>query len=167
MPNYDSEGRRVFTSKVVPGSSAAVPEGVSIMPSGTRAGNADRDRAVNHIAQMAEQGYITPEEADRRVKHAETIENVAALRVLTSDLPAPMDTRGWFQSYDWGNMGHWMPTLVGGMMFSAVTAIVPASVLNAEHLFPGTGLGVGVGIATLIMGMVGFFSCLAGIIIKS
>jgi hypothetical protein len=164
MPNYEDNR---FTPRVVPGSALSAPEGVNIMPSGTRAGNADRDRAINHIAQMAEQGYITPDEADKRVKHAENLENIATLRVLTSDLPAPLDTRAWWESYNWDNMRHWVPTLIGGMTLSAVTVVVPTSVLNAEHLFPNTPLGLGIGIFTLIVGVIGFFACLAGIIVKS
>jgi hypothetical protein len=165
MQNYD-DGKR-FTPKIVPGAALSIPEGITILPNGTRIGNADRDRTIRHIQQMTDLGYITPEEAGRRIDHADVTEKSAELIALTSDLPAPVDTRGWFQSYDWDKMSHWLPTLIAGMAVSASTAVIPSSVLNAERLFPNTALGLGIGVLTLIVGVIGFFACLAGILIKA
>jgi Domain of unknown function (DUF1707) len=165
MPDHD--GKR-FTPRIVPGTALSIPREITILPNGSRAGNADRDRTIRHIQQMTDLGYITPEEAGRRIDHADATEKSADLTALTSDLPAPVDTRRWSQSsYDWDKMSHWLPTLIAGMALFGVIAVVPSAALNAERLFPNTALGLGVGVSTLIVGVIGFFACLAGILIKA
>jgi hypothetical protein len=164
--HYDNAGRRT-PMKVVPSTAMAIPEGVTIHPANSRAGHRERDIAASHITQAVEGGYITPEEGLTRKMHVEEAEKISDLRTLTSDLPAPIDTRPWYQTYDWDNQRHWLPTLIAGLAASAVTAVIPTSVLSAEHLFPGNPLGFGIGILTLIIGIVGFFACLTGIITKT
>jgi hypothetical protein len=153
--------------QVVQSNVVAVPDGITIMPPNSRAGHAERDSTINHLKQAAEHGYIDPDEAARRIEHADQAQRVTDLKGLTVDLPAPIDERGFWESWDWDRPKYWVPSLIGGGVLSAVTAVLPASVLSAEHLFPQTGFGLAIGIVTLIMGIIGFFSCLAGIIVKA
>jgi Domain of unknown function (DUF1707) len=151
--------------KIIPGSALSIPEDAHVIGT-SRIGNDDRDRTVNHIKTMTEKGYLTVEEANLRIDHAMNTYKQADLRVLTSDLPAPVDTRTWVQSYNWDNKRHWIPTLVAGVAVSAATATVPASVLAADHLFPHNPIGLAVGLTAIIAGIVGFVACIVGMIIK-
>jgi hypothetical protein len=155
------------TKNVVQSTAIAIPDDVTVLGNGVRAGNADRDRAITHITQMADLGYVTQEEAERRIRAVENIERNADLRHITSDLPAPVVNAGLVGRYNWDNPKCWIPTLITGMAVSGITAVLPASILGAEHLFPGNGIGLAVGILTLIVGVLAFFGCLAGIIVKA
>jgi hypothetical protein len=155
------------TPKVVQSNAVAIPEGVTILPNGTRAGDADRDRAINHLTQMADLGYIPPEEAEKRIKHAEHAERKTDLKTLTSDLPAPVANLTLRQSYDWNKPAHWIPTLIGGMAVGGMVAVLPAEILSTQHLFPSNAVGLAIGIFGIIFGILLFFGCLAGIIVKA
>jgi hypothetical protein len=155
-----------MTDKIVNGEVEKYQE-VNILPRGTRIGHAERRSAMKHILDMKDRGYITEQEADARLNAAQNAEKQGDITTLTTDLPAPFHKPGFFESYDWDKTRYWAPTLVVGMALSAMLAIVPASVLGADHLFPQTGLGLGVGLPCLVFGIVGFFGCLAGIISKS
>jgi hypothetical protein len=164
---WDDKQGAWMPRKVVPSTTVAIPEDVTVLGNGVRAGNADRDRAINHITQMADLGYVSQEEAERRIRAAENIERHADLRHITSDLPAPVVNPGLVGRYNWDSPKCWIPTLITGMAASGITAILPASILSVDHLFPGNGIGLAVGILTLIVGVLAFFGCLAGIIVKA
>lgn len=153
--------------KVVQSNAVAIPDGVTILPNGTRAGDADRDRAINHLTQMADLGYLPQEEAEKRIKHAENSQRKVDLKTLTSDLPAPLADIPLRQRYDWGKPAHWIPTLIGGMAVGGMTAVLPAEILSTQHMFPNTALGLTFGILGIITGILLFFGCLAGIIVKA
>jgi hypothetical protein len=155
-----------MTDNVVPGAVEKYQE-VNILPRGVRIGHGERRNAIKHILDMQDRGYITEQEADARVKAVQSAEKQGDIVTLTTDLPAPFHKPGFFEAYDWDETRYWAPTLVVGMALSAMLAIVPASVFGAEHMFPQTGLGLGVALPCLVFGIVGFFSCLAGIIAKS
>lgn len=170
MSNDDGsywDGTMWVPKRVVQSTAIAIPDEVTVLGNGVRAGNADRDRAITHITQMADLGYVSQEEAERRVRAVENIERNADLRHLTSDLPAPILNAGLMRRYDWDSPKCWVPTLITGMAASGITAILPASILGADHLFPGNSVGLAVGILTLIIGVLAFFGCLAGIIVKA
>jgi hypothetical protein len=152
--------------KIIPGTTLAIPNEANILNT-DRAGHADRDRTITHLQAVAEKGYITPEEANTRITHAMNTHKQADLKALTSDLPAPFQTRGWLKSYDWGNRAYWAPTLILGSAVSAATAVVPASALAAAHLFPHDPVYLGVGLLTIILGIFGFIGCLITAISKS
>jgi Domain of unknown function (DUF1707) len=158
----------VSAKRVVPSNAVAIPEGVNILPNGTRAGDADRDRAINHLTQMADLGYLPPEEAEKRIKHAENAERKVDLKTLTADLPAPLlGKRTLRQRYDWDKPAHWIPTLIGGMAVGGLVAVLPAEMLSTAHMFPNTTIGAAFGILGIITGILLFFGCLAGIIVKA
>lgn len=153
--------------KTVPGSVEPYKEGVNILHNGTRIGGADRERVIRHIADTQEKGYIKSDEAEKRIRLVEEAEREADIRALTADLPAPFSKTSWVRSFNWDETKYWAPTFIMGMGLSAILAIVPAMVLGAERMFPETGVGLGVGITTLIVGFIGFFACLGGIIVKA
>jgi hypothetical protein len=168
MNDYRYDGSGYEKPKIVQSNAVAIPEGVTILPNGTRAGDADRDRAINHLTQMADLGYLKQEEAEKRIKHAENAERKVDLKTLTSDLPAPLlINRKLRDRYDWNKQAHWIPTLIGGMAFGGMTAVLPAEILSTQHLFPGNPVGLAFGIFGIIAGILIFFGCLAGIIVKA
>lgn len=153
--------------KTIPGSVEPYKEGVNILHNGTRIGAADRERAIRHIADTQEKGYIKSDEAEKRIRLVEDAEREADVRALTSDLPAPFSKTSWVRSYDWNQTKYWAPTFILGIALSTVLAIVPAVVLGADRLFPETALGLGIAVPSLIFGFIGFFACLGGIIVKA
>lgn len=157
--DYD-EDRKGITKRTV----QAVPsfDGVEILPQGSRAGNAERDRAIEHIRDMTEQGYLDPIEGDRRIAHCAEAKKTTALNELTSDLP-PYKARWYF---DWDNTRHFVPVLVGGLMVSLILAIVPATVIDAMHKFH-TAMGLGIAVPSLVIGIVGAIACIGGFIAKT
>lgn len=142
-------------SQITPGSS--LPEEINIHNQ-QRAGHHDRIRTIRHIMSMKNEGYITEDEANHRIRFAETTEKTADLKALTSDLPPPLNTRTWLQTYNWDN--HWFPTMLTGMALSLITATIPAVVLAADHQFPSNPAALGVGVTTMIIGIIAFIGCL-------
>jgi hypothetical protein len=164
MP-YDYDDRR-HKPQVVQSTAVDIPQEVNILPASSRAGHADRDRTINHISQMLELGYLQAEEATKRINFAAETEHRKTLAMLTSDLPAPVDDRGWFASYDFDKPKYWVPTLVGGMAGSGTLAVVPTVMFSSEHVFHSAPF-LAIGIITIIFGTIGWFACLAGIIHKA
>lgn len=158
-----------YYNPIVPSVTVSIPDDITstILRNGTRAGNTDRDHTVQHIKQATIGGYITPDEASRRIKTVETITKISDLHTLTSDLPAPADTRQWFQRYNWNNKTHATFTLITAMITCLIVAAVPLSLLCAANLFPRNILGMGVGVTTLILGVGGFFGCVIGLATKT
>lgn len=138
----------------------ARPEDVNIVK-GTRVGHADRDRTVQHIKQAADNGYLTETEAAARMTHADKAETNAQLRDLTSDLPAPIDTRTWVQRFDWKTPVVLIPV---GFALSLMVAIIPSATMNQMKLFPHEPFALGIGIATIVIGVIGFILSLGWLI---
>jgi hypothetical protein len=160
--SYGGDSRE--TRKVVSGEVEVRHEGVNILGNGTRVGHDDRRGAMRHIMDVHQRGYITGDEAEARMKAAQNAEKRGDLTSLTSDLPAPFAKAAW--RYDWGKTSHWLPTLLGSMGFSAVLAVVPTAVLSQEHLFPHNAAALGLGIVCILLGIIGFFASIGGIIAK-
>ena len=59
-----------------------------------------------------------------------------------------------------------MPTLVTGIGFSVIIAIVPTAALVQDHLFPYNPVALIFGIITMLFGTIGFFACIGGLITK-
>jgi len=159
-------GRDRDEHKTVHGEVEVFHEGVNILGNGQRIGHAERVNAMKHILDVKNRGYITDQEAEARINAAQAAEKTADLNSLTADLPAPFVHPNIFQAYDWGQQKYWVPTLLGGVGFSATLAILPTALLAQEHLFPSHPAALAFGIVTMLLGIIGFFSCLGGIIAK-
>ncbi len=153
--------------KVVKGEVEVRHEGVNILGNGQRIGHAERTRTMKHILDVKDRGYITDTEAEARLKAAQAAEKTADIKSLTADLPAPFVSTNIVQRYDWGQPKYWVPTLLSGIGASSILAIVPTAVLAQDHLFPHSPAALIIGIMTMLLGTIGFFSCLGGIIAKS
>lgn len=70
-----------------------IPEGIELLPSGSRAGDDHRRQAVEYLNEMNATGFITDDERARRAEHALSARTRAELSVLTSDLPPRPLTR--------------------------------------------------------------------------
>ena len=143
---------------------------VNIIPRGNdgtpaRAGHDERQRAIHHIKEMEAKGYIPTEEATTRIEHAASAEKNSELRVLTSDLPAPVDPRGFWKKWDWDEEKYFIPTLILGMALSVCAAVIPGVLLGRLHEFNTTG-GLGLFIPLLVAGVFGFFTCLSVLVVK-
>jgi hypothetical protein len=159
-------GRDREEHKTVRGEVEVFHEGVNILGNGQRIGHAERTRTMKHILDVKDRGYITDQEAEARLKAAQAAEKTTDINSLTTDLPAPFVHPNLLQRYDWGQQKYWVPTLLGGVGFSAILAILPTAVLAQDHLFPHSTAALAVGILTMLLGTIGFFSCLGGIIAK-
>lgn len=153
--------------KVVKGEVEIHNEGVNILGNAQRVGHAERKNVMKHVLDMQDRGYITDQEAEARLNAAQAAEKATDLRSLTVDLPAPFVSTNLIQRYDWDKTICWVPTLLSGVGLSAVLAVVPTAVLSSEHLFPHNAAALSVGIITMLLGIIGFFSCLGGMIVKS
>lgn len=72
---------------VIPGKAETeIPRDVTILPQ-ARVGRTHRESVVEHLNQMMAEEYITPEEHQARVRHAEAAPTHDHLNMLTSDLP--------------------------------------------------------------------------------
>ena len=154
------------TPKVVHGEVEIRNEGVNILGVGQRIGHGERRAAMKHILDVNSRGYITDQEAEARIKAAQSAEKETELRSLTTDLPAPFYQPGYFQSWDWEETKYWVPTLLTGVGLSTILAIVPTAVLAQDHLFPHNPTALVFGIITMLLGTIGFFASVGGIIVK-
>jgi len=152
--------------KTVKGEVEVRHEGVNILGNGQRIGHAERTRTMKHILDVKDRGYITDQEAEARINAAQSAEKTADINSLTADLPAPFVSTNIIQRYDWGEQKYWVPTLLGGIGLSSVLAILPTAILAQDHLFPHNPGALALGIITMLLGTIGFFSCLGGIIAK-
>lgn len=155
-----------YKNRVVQGEVEVRTEGVNIL-NAARVGHSDREATMRHIEDVAERGYIQPTEAEARIKAAQNAEKRAELNSLTADLPAPFHKPNLIQSWDWDKTSCWLPTLLSGLGVSGVLAILPTAVLAQEHLFPHDVSALSFGVITMILGIIGFFSCIVGIICKA
>ena len=154
------------TPKVVHGEVEVFNEGVNILGNGQRVGHGERRAAMKHILDVNSRGYITDTEAEARIKAAQSAEKTTDINSLTSDLPAPFYKPGYFESWDWDKTKYYVPTLVTGIGFSVITAIVPTAALAQDHLFPYNPVALIFGIITMLFGTIGFFACIGGLITK-
>jgi hypothetical protein len=152
--------------KVVKGEVEIRNEGVNILGNGQRVGHGERRAAMKHILDVKDRGYITDQEAEARIKAAQSAEKQAELSGLITDLPAPFHKPTYFQGWDWDETKYYVPTLVTGVGFSTILAIVPTAALVQDHLFPQNPIALIFGIITMLLGTIGFFSCLGGLIAK-
>lgn len=145
-------------------------DGVNILrsPDGTpaRVGHDERKRAVHHIKEMEAKGYIPPEEATARVEHAANATQRRELLNLTSDLPAPVDSRSYWQKWDWDEPRYFLPALITGIFASLCSAVVPGIILSEMHEF-NSGMGQGIFLPLLALGIIGFWVSVIFLVIKS
>jgi hypothetical protein len=154
------------TPKVVTGEVEVFNEGVNILGNGQRIGHGERRATMKHILDVKDRGYITEQEAEARLKAAQSAEKITDISSLTADLPAPFYKPNYFQAWDWDETKYYVPTLVSGVGFSTILAIVPTAALVQDHLFPHNPVALVFGIITMLLGTIGFFACLGGLITK-
>jgi hypothetical protein len=65
----------------------AVPDDFEMEPPGSRVGDKQRDRVVDHLTTMHGRGVITPEELERRRDYVMAATRISQLAMVTSDLP--------------------------------------------------------------------------------
>lgn len=161
---YDEWSETVPNLKAVPGQVELF--GVNILPQGTRAGHAERGKAINHISQMAELGYIEQDEANRRMQIAADATKCSELGHLISDLPGYTVHSNPFTKYDWDNPRHYVPTLLAALVASVFTAIVPVVTL-ATYKQLDHGWAVAVATVTITAGIIGFVASISAFAVKS
>lgn len=139
-------------------------EGVNIKAN--RVGNTDRTRAIQHIKEMSDKGYIDSEEAVTRINHVTNSETRNEINTLTYDLPAPVDHRSFWQKRNWDDPKYYLPVLLSGMFMSLCSGILPGVILAQLHKF-ASAEGQAVFVPLLILGVVGFFTSLVITVVKS
>lgn len=138
---------------------AIEPPEIRTFAEGSRIGNAERSKAILHIEQMADKGYLPEQEFIARIKRAEKAETERQLRELTSDLPPYEDKRSWWNRY-------WLVPPIAGMALSACLAIIPTAVMVTERVYPEKAYGIGLGLITIIVGALCFFSCILALAVR-
>jgi hypothetical protein len=131
-----------------------------------RVGHDERRRTIHHIEDMEAKGYIDSKEASSRIDHAAEAETNWELNGLIGDLPGIIDHRNYWQKRDWHKAEYYLPALLGGMVLSICSALIPGIILNSLHHF-NTTTGQAVFIPLLIIGVVGFFTTLILTVVKS
>ena len=155
MNSYD-------THKTVPGAVIRLADANILRD---RVGHADRQQAVQHIQRMQEAGYLPADEAVIRQNQAAEAETRADLQELTRDLPAPADTRGFRERWDWQKPRYYLPVLISGMFVSALTPTVVGGILSVMGIF-NKAEGALVFWPFFIAGLIGFLLCTISMIVK-
>jgi hypothetical protein len=114
---------------------------------------------------MEAKGYIPEEEASARIERAASAQKSGDLRLLTSDLPAPVDSRGFWQRWDWDAEVYYIPVLLAGMFASVCSAVLHGIILDRMHEF-NTVMGLAMFIPLLVLGVFGFFTSLSVLVVK-
>lgn len=141
--------------------------GIDLKPQGERSGKADRDRAANHIRKMRDLGYITPDEAIRRIDYINDSDVKPSLHAVSIDLP-PMEPpkkknpfRAKLGEWDWESREFYIPAMILLMVAAIVLGVVPGVLLS------GLGrVGIAVGASCGAAGFVVFIATLIGLIWK-
>lgn len=136
---------------------------VNLLPG--RIGHADRQQAVQHIQRMQETGHLTADEAVSRQNQAAEAQTRAELQELTRDLPAPADTRGFRERWDWDEPRYYLPVLISGIFVSVLSPIVTGGILADMGIFSKSE-GALVFWPFLAAGILGFILCVISMIVK-
>lgn len=130
-----------------------------------RVGHADRQQAVQHLQRMQETGHLTSDEAVIRQNHAAEAQTRAELDELTRDLPAPEDSRGFRERWDWQKPRCYLPVLIGGTFFSAIAPVIIGGILTDMGIFNKSD-GELVFWPFFVAGLIGFFLCVISMVVK-
>jgi hypothetical protein len=130
-----------------------------------RIGHADRKQAVQHIARMQETGHLSADEAVTRQNQAAAAQTRAELNELTRDLPAPEDTRGLREKWDWNEPRYYIPFLVTGIFLSVLLPVITWGILTVNNIFDASE-GVAIFYPVLAAGVFGFFLSAIFLIVK-
>lgn len=130
-----------------------------------RVGHADRKQAVQHIQRMQETGHLNADEAVTRQNLAAEAQTRAELQELTRDLPAPADTRGFRERFDWKEPRCYLPVLIGGTFFSVLSPVVVGGILSDMGIL-NKPEGTLVFYPFFAAGIIGFFLCVISMVVK-
>lgn len=130
-----------------------------------RVGHADRQQIVQHLQRMQETGHLTVEETVIRQNHAAEAQTRAELQELTRDLPAPSDTRGFRERWDWQKPRHYLPVLISGTFVSVLSPVIVGGILADMNIF-GEPKGELVFWPFVAAGIIGFFLCVISMLVK-
>lgn len=135
-----------------------------------RVGDADRNRVVAHITHVAGLGYMSDDEREARITRAFLARTQDDLLTLTRDVPPMADHTGKLRAYlrdvNWDKPHYWAPAAIMLMFASALTAIMPVSLLSAMH-DAGSPAAVACWVPLVIAGVAGFITGLAVICAKA
>lgn len=130
---------------------AAIPESINITSS-TRVGTLQRSETVRHLNLMHARGYLDDSQHSARVHAAVQCSTLAELHNLTADLPV---SRRRLTPFSWQAREWFVPILLSTAAASALTAIMPVSILASLHLLDSAG-GVSVTCITIVIGVITF-----------
>ena len=150
------------SEKTVPGAVIRQKE-AQILPG--RIGHAERRHAVQHIQRMYGTGHLTSEEAVTRQNLAAEAKTHAELQELTRDLPAPEDTRGFREKWDWQKPRYYLPVLISGIFFSVLSPVIIGGIL-ADMGILNEPDGELVFWPFFAAGVIGFFLSVISMIVK-
>jgi hypothetical protein len=124
-----------------------------------RIGDAQKQRVLDHLAEMHSMGHLTLEEYEARSAYVLQSMVMPQLQAIMHDLPAPMDHRPRWQkardSYDFSDKKWYIPTLVLMMLVSGLIAIEPSAIAGAGGWWTHT-LGLAICLPSIIFGGIGF-----------
>lgn len=96
----------------------------------TRAGDADRQRYVDHLNELVGDGYVSPVEAEALRDQIMRARSLKVLNDTLSGMPLPPMPR---QRRDWGIPERWVPVTIGIGLVGALVAAVPPTALAHHH----------------------------------
>jgi hypothetical protein len=131
------EIQRVVQGQLAPGDTFALKD------SGSRIGDADRERAQAHLGNMYADGRLTAEETEKRRAFIATAETRQQLTQILDDLPPYPQPAG---KTEWET-----PILVAGIIGGLLLAVLPLTCLSAAHA-GGPGAAAVIAI-TFILGL--------------
>jgi hypothetical protein len=138
--------------------------------SGARAGDADRNKYVDHLSKSVSTGHLTSEEFDVRSSRALTAKTIKDLDALIPDLPSmksvakqPSRFAGMTEEWNWPAVG-WLGGIVGSLCLAVCT---PIGIISGEngtnHLGPILPAVIALAI---IIGVVGFIVSLISFVVE-
>lgn len=137
--------------------------GIDLRPKGARAGDAERDRAMDHVNQMLKLGFLKDSDASARLAFLETAEIKEQVALAIQDLP-PLpepEQRFTLRDYDFRLRKWYVPTLLAVMIIGLVLIFVPVAAID-WHVAGQAAMAA----AFIVTGVVVFFSSLIGLCTK-
>lgn len=160
MQDYNYVSYRSPESNVIQG---MTDNGIELKPKGARAGDADRDRAMDHVNQMRKLGYLKEHDADARLTYLETAEVKEQVALAIQDLPPLPAPKQKFslKDYDFSKRRWYVPTLLPIVLLGLIMIAAPLG-LTDWHVHWQAGLAA----SLIVTGVLTFISSVVALCVK-
>jgi hypothetical protein len=127
-----------------------------------RAGTANREAAIRHIEKVMKLGYLTGEEAGRRVNYLKNARTKTEITYTLRDLPSMAK-----EPRDWDNIGNLVPVPVFLFTFALFTSMAAlGGTIMGDYKPPPVGVYLAT-IPMLVFGIVGAITSLVCLVSKA